>query len=395
MSDLIAARVDATVPPAVSRILQAARRLEAEGLTLTYLMRGEPDFATPEHIRRAASRALDGGETHYGPTQGIPELRRAIARRMQRDHRLEFDPEREVLVTTGATMGIYVALMAVVNPGDEVLLFDPVYDPYPTIVQLAGGTPVRLPAHSNGDGHFSVAPADLERAVSKQTKAILINNPWNPTGTVMGHAELRTLVELAEAHDLVLIADEIYEKLTFDGRTHFPLAAISPAARARTITINSFSKTYAMTGWRMGYNLAPPAFAGAMLRIAEQFSRSAATFVQRAGVEALDGPQEEVERMVDQYAERRALLTDTFHRAGHLAFTPPEGTFFALLDVRRFERDAESMADYLLRRAHVVTIPASVYGAAGEGFLRLSFAYNRANLERGLAAVLQGLAQLE
>ncbi len=291
-------------------------------------------------------------------------------------------------------MGIYLAVMAVVNPGDEVILFDPTYDPYPTVVQMAGGIPIRLAAHSNGDGHFAVERIQLERVISKRTKAILINNPWNPTGTVMTEAELATLVKLADAHNLVLIADEIYEKFTFDGRTHHPLAAISPAARERTITINSFSKTYAMTGWRIGYNLAPPDFAEAMLRIAEQFSRSAATFTQHAALEALNGTQEPTSQMMATYAERRELITRTLRAAG-LTFSPPEGTFFALLDVRRYEKDAVSMADYLLEHAHVVTIPASVYGTAGEGFLRLSFAYHQDNVQRGLNALLRALSELD
>ncbi len=394
MNFLVAARVSDTVPPAVSRMMHKARQLEAQGIKLTYLMRGEPDFDTPQHIQRAAMRALQAGETHYSPTQGIPELRRAVAARMERDFALSFDPKREVLITTGATMGIYLAVMAVVNPGDEVILFDPTYDPYPTVVQMAGGIPIRLAAHSNGDGHFAVERIQLERVISKRTKAILINNPWNPTGTVMTEAELATLVKLADAHNLVLIADEIYEKFTFDGRTHHPLAAISPAARERTITINSFSKTYAMTGWRIGYNLAPPDFAEAMLRIAEQFSRSAATFTQHAALEALNGTQEPTSQMMATYAERRELITRTLRAAG-LTFSPPEGTFFALLDVRRYEKDAVSMADYLLEHAHVVTIPASVYGTAGEGFLRLSFAYHQDNVQRGLNALLRALSELD
>jgi len=212
---------------------------------------------------------------------------------------------------------------------------------------------------------------------------------------VMAQSELQTLVDLAQAHNLVLIADEIYEKLTFDGCVHHSLAAISGVARERTITINSFSKTYAMTGWRIGYNLAPPVFASAMLRIGELFSRSAATFTQRAAVEALNGSQETVEQMMATYADRRAYVTRRFHEAGFISFSPPEGTFFALLDIRRYERDADTVSEYLLEHAHVVTIPASAYGPAGEGFLRLSFAYREDNLERGLTALIQALDELE
>lgn len=394
MSDLIASRVAECVPPAVSRILQKARALEAQGQKLTYLMRGEPDMNTPPHIINAAVKAMSAGQTHYVPTQGIPELRAAIARRLLRDFGMSIDPERQLIVTNGATMGIYIAVMAVINPGDEVLLFDPVYDPYPTIVRMAGGVPRRLKASPDQEQHFALTPSAIENALTPATRAILLNNPWNPTGTVMTRAELSALVELAEAHNLVLIADEIYEKLVFDGRVHQPLAALSPAAASRTITINSFSKTYAMTGWRLGYNVAPPELTRAMLGIAEQFSRSAATFVQYAGLEALDSSQESVTKMIDTYARRRDIVTEKLRRANLFAYTPPEGTFFSLLDIRRFERDSESIADYLMREGNVVTIPGSAYGDAGEGYLRLSFAYDEKALERGIDAIMEALERI-
>ncbi len=394
MSDLIASRVADCVPPAVSRTIQKARALEAQGKKLTYLMRGEPDFATPPHIVNAAVKALSAGQTHYGPTQGIPELRAAIARRMMRDFGVVVDPERQILVTNGATMGIYVAVMAVINPGDEVLLFDPVYDPYPTIVRLAGGKPVRLEIAPDEKQHFRLTREVIEGAVTPRTKAILLNNPWNPTGTVLTEQELQLLADAAEEHNLVLIVDEIYEKLTFGGRVHHSLAALSPVAAKRTITINSFSKTYAMTGWRLGYNIASPELTKAMVGIAEQFSRSAATFVQYAGLEALDGPQDVVTSMMDTYARRRELVAGKLLRANLFPYAPPEGTFFTLLDIRRFERDSESMADYLMQEANVVTIPGSAYGEAGEGYLRLSFAYDEQALERGTDALLEGLERL-
>ncbi|HBY94289.1 MAG: pyridoxal phosphate-dependent aminotransferase [Ardenticatenaceae bacterium] len=388
----IAERVAASTPSAVNQILAKARHAEARGRDLVYLLRGEPDFATPSHISLAVVQALEAGETHYPPLQGRADLRQAIADRMSRDFALSIDPNEEVLITTGATMGLYAAIFSVVGPGDEVILFDPIYDPYATVVTLAGGTPRRAHAVETG-GHFAVPREALEEAISPRTRAILVNNPWNPTGTAMTREELAALVTLAEAHDLVIIADEIYEKIVFDGRQHTCLAALSPEARRRTIVVNSFSKSYAMTGWRLGYNIAPPALTRAMWRTAEQFSRSATTFVQYAGVAALTGPQEPTAAMVAHYAARRQIVTDAL--AGLLGRrpNPPEATFFYFLDIRPFGKDSQSLADYLLEHG-VVTIPGSIYGPAGEGFLRLSFSYNDEALRRGLERMVQVLSAL-
>lgn len=393
MNAKIAGRVSDCVPPVVSQIKEKARRLEASGKPLIYLSRGEPDFETPVHIRAAANRALQDGHTHYPPMRGIPELRRAIAGRVGRDFGLLRDPEEEVLVTTGATMGLYIALFALINPGDEVILLDPIYDPYSTLVRLAGGSPIRIEA-SVKEGRFSVSSQDLENAATKRTKAILINNPWNPTGSVMTPEEISVLVDYAEAHDLILICDEIYEKIVFDDRKHYNLAASSPLARKRTVTVNSFSKTYAMTGWRLGYNLAPPPLTQAMLHIAQQFSRSAASFVQHAGVAALNGPQEAVDKMVDHYARRRERITKLISHSDLHAGRPPEGTFFYFLDIRKYGMDAQSLADLLMEQSGVVTVPGSLYGPAGEGFLRISFAYSEDTLQRGLEALIRFFQRL-
>lgn len=393
MSDMIAARVAEIVPPAVVQMLDRARQLEARGVKLTYLMRGEPDFDTPAHIRQAAIEALQAGHTHYGPAQGIPELRRAVANRMWRDFELAVDPDEEIIITTGATMGIFLAIQAVIDAGDEVIIFDPIYDPYPTVVRMAGGVPIRVSAKEQ-NGHFSVSAEAIQGVLTSRSKAILINNPWNPTGSVMTSDELRSLVDLAEACNLVLISDEIYEKITFEAHIHHNLASLSPQARARTITINSFSKTYSMTGWRMGYNVAPPVLTRAMLRVAQQFSRSASTFVQFAGVAALKGPQDVVAQTRDTYARRREFVTRSLGHIDIATFHPPEGTFFAFMDVRPFGKNAQSMADYLLEHANVVTVPGSVYGMAGEGYIRVSFAYHKDALYQGIEAIVRALRRL-
>lgn len=389
----LARRGTRIAPPAVSAITQYAQELESQGHRLTYLVRGEPDFNTPEHISRAATHALVEGHTHYPPPRGIPELRQAVTERMIRDFELEFDPEKEVLITTGATLGNYLAVQAIVDPGDEVILFDPAYDPYEPAIRLAEGVPVRVPAQGT-NGHFSVSASILEQAISPRTKAILINNPWNPTGTVMTPAELNTLVEMAKVHNLILITDEIYEKIIFDGREHQNLAALSSEAKRRTVTVNSFSKTYAMTGWRLGYNLAPAEICQRMLLIGQQFSRSASTFVQHAGVEALTGTQDASDEMVVAYAHRRDMVTRMLNEANIEGFSPPEGTFFVFLNVEQYEMTSREMTDYLLHKAGVVTIPGRVYGASGEGHIRFSFAYNESTIIQGVSAIIEGIQAL-
>lgn len=388
MKTKIAGRVSDCVPPVVSQIKEKARRLEASGKTLIYLLRGEPDFETPFHICAAANQALQDGHTHYPPIRGIPELRKAIASRIFREFGFLVDPEEEVVVTTGATMGLFIALFALINPGDEVILFDPIYDPYPTVVRLAGGIPIRINSSLKNDV-FSISRQDLDKAVTKRTKVVLINNPWNPTGRVMTSEELSILVDFAEAHELFLISDEIYEKIVFDDRKHYNVAALSPVAHNRTITINSFSKTYAMTGWRLGYNIAPAPLTQAMVHIAQQFSRSAACFIQYAGVAALNGPQEAVTNMVDHYSRRRKKITKLLSNTDLLAGTPPEGTFFFFLDVRKYGMDSQSLVDMLMEQYGVVTVPGSLYGPAGEGFLRISFAYDEENLQQGLDSIIR------
>lgn len=389
MSVRLADRISQLTTPAVAQFTARARELEARGRSLIYLVRGEPDFDTPAHICQAASQALEAGQTHYPPPQGIPELRQAVADRMQRDFSLELDPDQEVLVTSGATMGFFIAVQAILNPGDEVLLFDPSYDPYSTAVRTAGGVPVRVPTEAR-EGHFFVSPAAVEGSLTERTRAVVINSPWNPTGSVLRPDELADLVSIAAERDLVLIADEIYEKLVFDDHVHTCLAALSSQARARTVIVNSLSKTYAMTGWRLGYNLAPPPLIQAMLRVAQQFSRSATTFVQHAGVAALNGPQEPTNRMMQAYARRREFVRQSLARVEGPDFSPPEGTFFAFLNVRDLGDD-RALADWLLEETGLVLIPGSVYGPSGEGFLRLSFAYSDETLQQGMEALLYGL----
>jgi aspartate/methionine/tyrosine aminotransferase len=367
----------------VNRVLQKVRAAEAQGKKLVSLLRGEPDFPTPSHVVEAATDALRRGLTHYPLNQGVPELRRAVAAKMQRCNGMTVDADSEVLITDGATMGFYVAVAALCDAGDEVLIPEPVYDCYASQVAAVGAIPVAVRAERDSKRFVLTADA-LNAAASARTKALLINTPWNPVGTVIRREELQTIGTFAVERDLFILSDEIYEAIVYDGAAHVSIASLHPSFRERTVTLNSFSKTYAMTGWRLGYNVAPSELTRAMLLLFQQSSRGTATFVQHAGIAALEGSQDCVTDMQREYAARRQLLVTAHGSRLTAHWLLPEGCFFAMLDVSPTGRTSAEVADSLLEHAGVVVMDARVYGAACEGLLRISFAVSQATIQAGL-----------
>jgi aspartate/methionine/tyrosine aminotransferase len=388
-----AAPAGALRPTAVNQVLQEVRRLQSEGRPLLSLMRGQPDTPTPPHVVEAAERALRAGRTGYPDNQGEPALRRAVADKLARDNGLAYDPDREVLITDGATAGLYCALGALLAPGDGVLLPDPIYDAYLGPITLWGGAPVRVPSRIAG-GRFVFGRAELEGALTPRTRVLLLNTPWNPTGTVLTADELREVMDLAAAHDLRVLSDEIYEALVYDGRKHVSPALLSPDARGRTVLINSLSKTYAMTGWRVGYCAAPAEVIDRMLLVLQQFSRGPATFVQDAAACALRSEQDCVARMGAEFQGRRDRVVERLRGLPGVEPLVPEGGLFVMLDVRGLGQPSEEVRRFLLREAGVIVIHGSAYGPGGEGTLRVSFAGGGEALERGLDRLRDGLARL-
>ncbi len=389
----IAARAGGLSPTAVNRVLHEARQLQVQGRTLVSLMRGQPDTPTPAHIVEAAQRALSAGRTGYPDNQGEPDLRRAVAERLARDHGLSYDPDREILITDGATAGLCTALGALLDAGDEVLLPDPIYDAYTGPVALWGGRCVRIPSAIRA-GRFTFDRAALEAARTARARLLLLNTPWNPTGTVLTAQELTEVLAFAEAHDLGVLSDEIYETLVYDGRKHVSPAGLSPEARRRTVLVNSLSKTYAMTGWRVGYVAAPAEVIQAMLLVLQQFSRGPATFVQDAAACALRSDQECVRRMTAEYQGRRDRVVEMLSGLPGVSPLVPEGGLFVMLDVRGLGRPSDEVRRFLLREAGVVLIHGAAYGPAGEGTLRVSFAAGGDALERGLERLRDGVRRL-
>jgi aspartate/methionine/tyrosine aminotransferase len=377
----------------MNAILAEARQAQQSGKQLVSLARGEPDLPTPAHIVAAAVEALHAGRTGYPHNQGAPALREAVAAHLAREQRINYSPADEILITTGATEGIAIALAAVLDPGDEILVPDPIYDAYRSAIALVGGVPVSVPAEIR-DGRYVLSADRLAQACTKRTLALLINTPWNPTGTVLRPSELAEVVALAVERSLVLISDEIYENIVYEGNRHVSPATLSDAARQRTLLVNSFSKTYAMTGWRLGYCAGPAPLVAAMYLVLQQSSRGPAMFVQDAGTVALNGPQDCVIAMRTEFAARRQQVCAALSGLPGVQVLAPEGGFFAMLDVRPLGLASDEIRRRLLHEYGVVVVHGSAYGPAGEGTLRVSFASGGRNLSEGLARLRTGLVAL-
>lgn len=377
-------------PTAVNRALQAARELQAEGRSLVSLMRGQPDTPTPPHIVEAAIRSLRDGRTGYPDNRGEPALRRAVAEKLRRDQGLEYDPDREILITDGATLGLFAALGALMRQNARVLLPDPVYDAYAGPIEAWGGRPTPIRATIRG-GRFTLPREAIEPLMASANGILLLNTPWNPVGTVLTGEELAGLMQFVARFGGLVASDEIYESLVYDGRRHVSPAAVSTGARERTVVINSLSKTYAMTGWRVGYCAGPEPMIQAMFLVLQQSSRGPATFVQDAAVCALTSDQDCVRRMTAEYQRRRDLVVERLRGIPGVEPFVPEGGLFVMVDIRGLGQPSEGISQYLMREAGVVVIHGSAYGPGGEGTLRVSFAAGGETLERGLDRLRGGL----
>ena len=340
---------------------------------------GEPDFVTPENIRRAGIAAIEAGDTHYTSNYGTLALRQAIVQNLQRLYGVSYDPLHEVFVTVGVSEGVDAALRALVDPGDEVVTPDPGYVAYEAGILFAGGVPVPVPTYAR-DG-FEVKAAAIEAAITPRTKVILFGNPNNPTGGVIERAELEAIAEVARRHDLIVIVDEVYSRLTY-GLTHTCVAAL-PGMRERTVLLNGFSKAYAMTGWRIGYAAAPQPILDAMLKVHQYAIMCASTMSQAAALEALQHGEDGVQEMLASYTTRRQVMVDGLNRIG-LTCANPKGAFYAFPSVAKTGMSSEDFAEKLLFEEKVAVVPGSAFGAAGEGYVRCAYCTAPDKIEEAL-----------
>jgi aminotransferase len=370
--------VEAIPPSGIRRFFDIVSQME----DVISLGVGEPDFVTPWRIREAAIWSIEQGYTTYTSNYGLLELRQAIARSLDTLYGVEYSPTNEVLVTVGVSEGLDLALRAILNPGDEVLIPEPCYVSYKPCTLFAGGVPVPVPGDPS-DG-FAIRAAALKAAVTPRTRAILINFPTNPTGVTLRREEMARVAAVAEQHDLWMISDEIYARLTYEGQ-HVCMASL-PGMQRRTILLNGFSKAYAMTGWRIAYAAGPAEVIGAMTKIHQYTMLCAPITAQMAALEALKNGERDAEEMVMHYDARRRLLVRGFNAIG-LPCHMPEGAFYALPSIAGMGLDSETFAEELLREERVAVVPGNAFGACGEGHVRCSYAASTAALEEALRRI--------
>lgn len=376
-----------------------AKTLRAQGRDVIDFGLGEPDFNTPANIIRAAEHAMAEGFTKYTPPVGLPELRRVIAEKLKRDNQLDFTPE-QIVVSCGAKHVLYNLAMLLVGPGDEVIIPGPCWVTYPAQVEMAGATPVIVPTTAEAD--FKMTGDVLQRYITPKTKGLILNSPCNPTGTVYTPEELEDLANVLIQTDMFVITDEIYERIIFDGVQQVSIASLDPALKARSIIVNGFSKTYAMTGWRLGYCAGPADLIEAYGRLQSQTTSNATSFAQVAGIEALTGPQDTVVTMVAEFERRRNFVVQQLNAMPGVTCNMPRGAFYVFPKVDavygkaaqgRTVQTSMELADYLLDKAGVALVPGD--GFCDDRYVRISYATSMELLQTGLERMHRALQQLQ
>ena len=352
---------------------------------------GEPDFNTPAHVVDAAVEALRTGKHHYTPNAGILPLREAISEYYVRSRGLHYSPETEIIATAGGMEALLLTMLTLLNPGDTFLLSDPCWTNYSRQIEICSARPVFVPVDAAHD--FAFAPEALEKAITPETKGFLVNSPANPTGGIAGRKALEQLAEIAVRHDLYVISDEVYSELLYEGNTFTSIAAL-PGMKERTIIVNSFSKTYAMTGWRVGYALGPQHIISQMVKLQENVAACVNTAAQYGALAALTGSQAPVAEMLETYSQRRAYILDAFSKINGLTCFAPQGAFYAFVDISAAGMDAETFARDLLQKVRVIVVPGEAFGESGKRYVRLSFATSMENIREGTRRIAQYMKTL-
>ncbi len=364
------------------------RKLIADGQPVVALQTGDPDFSTPEPIIEAGYRAIKEGLTHYANSRGLPELREAIAQKIKTDNDGVYSPTTEILVTNGGVHSYYCAIKAIANPGDEIIIPDPAWMTHVNTVAMLGCVPITAPSYAEND--FWPSLTDIERRITPKTKAIVINSPNNPTGAVASHDYLANVVELAKRHDVYVISDEVYEYIIYDGLKHVSIASFRNEYD-KIIIINSFSKSYAMTGWRIGYMAAPGEVISHALKASQNTITNVAAFIQKAALCALTDPQVKpiVQQMYAQYEKRRNNALQILKAENtRIDVFIPKGAFYLFIDIHNLGLDSLTLAERLLSEAKVSMVPGSVYGKCGEGYLRMTLAAYDGVIKQGIIGLI-------
>lgn len=374
-SQYLSKKVQELQPSGIRRFFDLAVTMEG----VISLGVGEPDFVTPWSIREASIQSIESGITSYTGNAGLIELRQEISAYLHRSFGVQYSPENEVIVTVGGSQAIDLALRAIVDPGDEVIIVEPTFVAYSPIVSLAGGVPI--PVHTKPENEFKLQPEEIEKVVTERTKAIIICSPNNPTGTMLRKEELEAIAKIVEKHDLLVISDEIYAELSYEGK--YTSFSSIPGMFERTILVSGFSKGFAMTGWRLGYSAAPKEISEAMLKIHQYTMMCASTMAQYGAIEALRNGLSDVEYMRKSYRQRRNFFVSSLQEIG-LSCHLPGGAFYAFPSIKETGLSSEEFAHRLLMEERVAVVPGNVFGESGEGFIRCSYASSLEQLQEAV-----------
>jgi len=372
------------------RVLAKAQALEAKGIDVVHLEIGEPDFDTSKNISEAATKALGEGCTHYCNSQGIVPLRTEIAKEMERTRGVTIDPNR-VVVTPGAKPIMFYSILALLGEGDEAIYPNPGFPIYESMINFIGAKPVPIPLREELD--FRLDIDELRSKITPHTRLIIINSPHNPTGGVLELDDIRAIADIAREHDIIVLSDEVYEYIIYEGEPH-SIASL-PGMLDRTILLNGFSKTYAMTGWRLGYAVMPPELVDPIVGLIVNSVSCTATFIQHAGIEALTGPQDSIASMVAEFKKRRDLIVDGLNAISGISCRRPKGAFYVFPNIKKLGIDSAQLANYLLNEAGVAALSGTDFGKYGEGYLRLSYANSMENIGKALKKIEMAVAKLK
>ncbi len=372
------------------QILAKAQELERSGRSMLHFELGEPDFMTPTNVSEAAINAIRTGDTHYANSMGLLEFRLAAINTTEKSR--NFRPElSQILVTPGANIQIYLAVACAVNPGEEVIIPDPGFVSYASIIECIGAVPVRVPLKE--ENAFRLDPTDVEAAITSNTRMIIINSPSNPTGAMMTEDQIRGVFELAKKNDIFLLSDEIYARMVYDDNgSAFHSPSKYDACQETTIIVNGFSKSYAMTGWRLGVVTGPPPLIAKMGLLLETTLSCTSPFTQRAGIAALEGSQDQVNAMILEYKKRRDILVDGLNSIPGIHCSKPSGAFYVFPSIRNTGMTSDVMAELLMNKAGVVVCPGTIFGKSGEGYIRLCYANSTENIEKAILQIREALA---
>jgi len=387
VNSLFARRMETLGTETAFEVLAKAKALEKQGKDVVHLEIGEPDFDTPKNIKEAAVKALNAGYTHYGPSAGVPELREAIAQYISKTRKIKADSD-EVVVTPGAKPIMFFAILAWVNPGEEVLYPNPGFPIYESVVNFVGAKPVPIPLKEEND--FRLDPEYVKEKITKKTKMIILNSPENPTGGVLTKEDLKVIADcIAKRDDVIVLSDEVYSRIIYEGE-HESIGSL-PGMKEKTIILDGFSKTYAMTGWRLGYGAMRKDLAQKVAQLMTNSNSCTCTFTQMAGIEALKGPQNEVEKMVAEFKKRREVIVSGLNKIEGITCKKPRGAFYVFPNISGTGMDCRKLGDYLLNEAGVAVLSGTSFGKYGEGHLRISFANSIENIKKALERISKAL----